>query len=135
MPNKHEAAPEANRGSGNVLAFDGGEHPLNSQYRPGVQAALFTAVPIGRAWTVKAIAPDGEELRLGRFEDRLHALGAAVLLASQAEGRVSPMTEPPNSFSPKSTSCSIGATCLRPAWTARNAFLRRTGSALKFKTP
>lgn len=51
---------------------------------------VFTAIPTGRLWAVKVVAPDGEETRVGRFADRLHALGAAVLLAEQVRGEVQP---------------------------------------------
>lgn len=63
----------------------------DSQTLPTIQAPLFTAIPLGvRTWAVKVVAPTGEETRLGRFDDRLHALGAAVLLAAQACGGVRP---------------------------------------------
>lgn len=51
---------------------------------------VFTAVPSGRDWRVKVLSPDGEITLLGRFDSRLPALGAAVLLAARAEGRVLP---------------------------------------------
>ena len=52
--------------------------------------AVLTAVPVGRAWRIKAIAQSGEITLLGRFDGRLAALGAGVLLAERCGGRVLP---------------------------------------------
>jgi len=89
-------APRKNRNAGlaprvgKELALDSWK-PLDSRSCPDIQAALFTAIPIGvHAWTVKAVSPDGNETRLGKFDGRLPALGAAVLMAAHAEGRVCP---------------------------------------------
>ena len=74
-------------GLGSDLANLVGYKQLDNRTPRHLQAC-FTAVPTGRFWCVKAIAPNGQATRLGRFDDRLHALGAAVLLAAQAEGSV-----------------------------------------------
>lgn len=62
----------------------------DNRLHPTVSSPIFTAIPIGLAWCVKVISPVGEETRLGRFNDRMHALGAAALLAAQVEGQVWP---------------------------------------------
>jgi hypothetical protein len=51
---------------------------------------VFTAVPRGLAWQVKALSPNGDVSRHGRFNGRLEALGACVLLARQCGGEVRP---------------------------------------------
>jgi hypothetical protein len=51
---------------------------------------LLTAVPTGTRWCVKAIGPNGTVQLFGRFDGRLPALGAAVLLAEQVGAQVVP---------------------------------------------
>ena len=52
--------------------------------------SVLTAVPVGPSWRVKAIAQGGEITLLGRFDGRLAALGAALLLSAQCGGRAVP---------------------------------------------
>jgi len=52
-----------------------------------LQEPLFTAVPSGRYWQVKAMSPDGDVARLGNFHDRLTALGSALLMSARVGGR------------------------------------------------
>lgn len=54
------------------------------------QESIFTAIPCGSTWRVKAISSDGKLALLGHFENRLSALGAALLMSVQAGGRVLP---------------------------------------------
>ena len=51
---------------------------------------IFTAIPRGTSWAIKAVASNGTIQTFGRFDGRLPALGAAVLMAAQVEGRVLP---------------------------------------------
>jgi len=51
---------------------------------------LFSAVPRSKWWAVKAIGPDGQVALVGQFDDRLSALGAALLMSVQAGGRAIP---------------------------------------------
>ena len=62
----------------------------NTPFDADNQESLFTATPIGRRWQVKAISPAGDVTFLGRFDGRLAALGAALLLATHARGRAVP---------------------------------------------
>jgi hypothetical protein len=51
---------------------------------------VLTAIPVGpRHWRVKTLAAGQVEL-FGLFDNRLQALGAAVLLAARVHGRVVP---------------------------------------------
>jgi hypothetical protein len=52
--------------------------------------AVFTVVPAGRAWRVKTITAAGDVAYLESFDDRLRALGAALLLSARAGGRAMP---------------------------------------------
>jgi hypothetical protein len=52
--------------------------------------SIVTAVPVGRDWRVKTIAEDGEVTLLGRFDGRLSALGAALVLSVRCGGRAVP---------------------------------------------
>ena len=51
---------------------------------------VLTAVPIGTRWCVKALSPDGEVALLGKFDSRLIALGAALIISEQTGGRAVP---------------------------------------------
>ena len=51
---------------------------------------LLTAIPTGRDWAVKMLSPDGEIALLGRFDSRLPALGAALLISARVGGRAVP---------------------------------------------
>jgi hypothetical protein len=51
---------------------------------------IVTAVPVGRDWRVKTIAEDGQVTLLGRFDGRLSALGAALVLSARCGGRAVP---------------------------------------------
>ena len=74
------------------LLRDGDEKKLNHLPNPNAleNQAIVTAIPAGRRWRVKAISGAGDVTLLGVFDGRLAALGAAVLLAEQAGGRVVP---------------------------------------------
>jgi hypothetical protein len=90
-PPEKQTAPGANRRGVMQGLPNSNWTPLDSQSRHASQQSIFTAIPIGAsAWAVKAVSPDGEEIRSGKFEGRLAALGAAVLMAARAEGRVLP---------------------------------------------
>jgi hypothetical protein len=65
-------------------------HPKDTQSLPRLQEPTFTAVPRGTDWQVKCLSPSGDVALFGKFDGRLPALGAAVLMAAQAEGRVCP---------------------------------------------
>jgi hypothetical protein len=56
----------------------------------GADTATITAVPTGEWWRIKAVSASGETTLLGRFDGRLPALGAAVLLAEQVGAQVVP---------------------------------------------
>ena len=84
---KANGAPTARQGA--AARQTKTEHPSNTIGRHERQALLFTAVPAGRLWTVKAIS-QREVVRFGCFDNRLEALGACVLLAARAEGTVCP---------------------------------------------
>jgi hypothetical protein len=83
--------PNARRapGAGRELAIKSWK-PLDSQSLPTSQEPIFTAIPFGTSWQVKCLAPSGDVALFGKFDGRLPALGAAVLIAAQAEGRVLP---------------------------------------------
>jgi hypothetical protein len=51
---------------------------------------LITASPCGTWWRLKAIGPDGTVEYFGRFDGRLPALGAGVILAERVGARVIP---------------------------------------------
>jgi hypothetical protein len=51
---------------------------------------LITACPCGTRWQLKAIGPDGTVEYFGRFDGRLPALGAGVILAERVGARVIP---------------------------------------------
>jgi hypothetical protein len=51
---------------------------------------LLTAAPVGTRWCVKAITQSGDAALVGAFDDRLSALGAAVLVAEQVGAQVLP---------------------------------------------
>lgn len=55
-----------------------------------VPPSIVTAIPCGECWRVKFIPASGEVQLLGKFEGRLAALGAAVLLAEHVGARVVP---------------------------------------------
>ena len=64
--------------------------PLLKPILPLSQEPTFTAVPRGTDWQVKCLSPGGDVALFGKFDGRLPALGAAVLMAAHAEGRVCP---------------------------------------------
>jgi hypothetical protein len=88
-PPENRNAAVAGRGVGRDRLRTFRDH-LDSQSLASLQEPIFTAVPSGRYWQVKAMAPDGDVARLGNFRDRLTALGGAVLLSAQAGGTVVP---------------------------------------------
>ena len=61
-------------------------HNLNRNDAAVSVGSIVTAIPAGRNWRIKAIGRDGETVLLGRFDGRLAALGACVLLAKQCSG-------------------------------------------------
>jgi hypothetical protein len=89
QPPDSRKAPGLNRGldrSAGKLRED--------QYTPEAQRhqekPLYTASPTGRYWRVKVMSPDGETCLLGKFDSRLPALGAALIMSAQGGGVVVP---------------------------------------------
>ena len=70
------------------LTFKG--YPTAAEDTSGTNAPLFTAIPVGEFWQVKAIGRNGDTTLLGLFNGRLSALGAATLLAARTGARVAP---------------------------------------------
>ena len=66
------------------------EGTVSTPRRCLAQDVVFTAVPAGTLWQVKAIAPSGEVMRLGLFAHRADALWAACLMAEIAGARFLP---------------------------------------------
>ena len=59
--------------------------PTTAEDASGANTPLFTARPRGR-WTVAAILPQGEALKLGTFPNRRDALSAAAVMARACGG-------------------------------------------------
>jgi hypothetical protein len=53
----------------------------------GTSRAIFTARPRGVFWSVAAISPTGESVKLGIFHHRIEALSAAAVMADACRGR------------------------------------------------
>ena len=51
---------------------------------------ILTAISVGERWCIKAISASGEVVRVGSFDRRLTALGAAVLLVKRTGARIVP---------------------------------------------
>jgi hypothetical protein len=68
-------AAGASRGVGDRHHSGSIKQPLDKPISSALQASIFTAVPSGRYWQVKATSPDGDVARFGNFHDRLTALG------------------------------------------------------------
>jgi hypothetical protein len=64
--------------------------PTAAEDGSGTNTPLFTAIPFGEFWQVKAVGRNGETKLLGLFNGRLSALGAATLLAARTGARVAP---------------------------------------------
>ena len=82
-PNNRNAGLSGHSGAGvgkNDLPGRSDNHLLKPN-SDADQVPLFTAAPCGVRWQVKVVAADGSVARLGRFDNRLTALGASVLLA------------------------------------------------------
>lgn len=88
-PPKKRTAPGASRGGVQGLKKANWTQ-LDSPSLQATQESIFTAIPCGSDWRVKALSADGEVALLGRFENRLSALGAALLMSAQAGGRAIP---------------------------------------------
>jgi len=89
-PPKNQTAPVAGRGGGDRHSGSSTRDLVHKPILRALQAPTFTAVPLGTWWQVKCLSPSGHIALFGRFDGRLPALGAAVLLAAQTEGRVLP---------------------------------------------
>ena len=79
-------APGVGSGSANLTGWKQSDTAISAD----LQAAIFTAIPTGRYWRVKVLAHSGEVMLLGKFESRLPALGAALLMSAQGGGAVLP---------------------------------------------
>jgi hypothetical protein len=79
------------RGRTGILGRQGGtgERLPNSAASFRSRPCRVTAVPFGTQWRVKLIRGEATG-RLGRFDSRLEALGAAVLFAARVGGTVIP---------------------------------------------
>ncbi len=91
----HRAPPEKNRNARlapgvGVIGLEGRADNLQLSHFTDADKVVFTAVPRGLAWQVKALAPNGDVSRHGRFDGRLAALGAACLMAAHSGGQVTP---------------------------------------------
>ena len=85
-PEKTQTAPVAGRGGGDRHSGSSiREHPLKPSL-PAIQAAIFTARPTGRWWSVAAISHAGEAVKLGIFPHRRDALSAAAVMARACGG-------------------------------------------------
>ena len=83
------APAETGNGPRNFDRLAGAILPTNNPFPH--RAQLLTAIPVGRQWRVKVVAPDGETFALPKtFSSRVEALGAGVLLSALSGGRVVP---------------------------------------------
>ena len=89
-PPENQTAPVAGRGRGDRQQLGSLRKSLLKPILSAAQEPTFTAVPRGTDWQVKCLSPSGDVALFGKFDGRLPALGAAVLMAAQAEGQVCP---------------------------------------------
>jgi hypothetical protein len=89
MRSKMKPPPARKREGGGEIAGYIGHAVVTPRPFPTQDQSLFTAVPVGPCWRVKALFAGHKEL-LGLFDSRLEALGAAVIFASRFGGQVVP---------------------------------------------
>jgi hypothetical protein len=97
-PPENQTAPRMSRGGDMGLMQDDRvmsikrENKRSLSLYPDDRSIIFTTIPANdRWWKLKAVSSDGEVAYLPAcFPSRLAALGAAVLLAKQCNGRVRP---------------------------------------------